>query len=109
MVTKIALAVCYLLAAALHQIVRANQSANSTFTPWDTVREYAARFWPTMVTRFVLGTAIYALWWTQPTWTAAVLPFGELPLTYGTSIIYGWFSDSLLEKILSRFNVKLTD
>lgn len=95
---------CYLLAQLLHMTVKAGQSAANKFTPWGSVREYVRVYWPVLLTRFVLGTAVYLFWWDKSTVLAAN-PFFSLPLNYGTSIIYGWFSDSVLAPVLSALKL----
>jgi hypothetical protein len=99
----------YALAMMLHTLSRAGMSMSSPMTPWDSLQSYTKRFWPKLLPQWVLGVALFWLLWdNQAAGGLLKLPFlGDFPrVKLGLAIIFGWFSDSLLDQVLGLLHLE---
>jgi hypothetical protein len=56
----------FLLGVAVHTYWQANKSAQSKFTPWQSITQYLTRYSGIIVVRVVVGIGIYGIWFTNP-------------------------------------------
>lgn len=91
----------YIAGQALHILKRAHLGAGG-------IRGFFQRNWIALLVRLFLATALL-MWWAQsPGFLNTLLGrFGvtvgfELPLTWPTAAIYGFFSDSILDWVISK-------
>jgi hypothetical protein len=101
---KVLLWSLYLMGQCVHLFMKANLSARSQITPWDSISGYIRAHWTELLFKFFTNTMIFMLWWQNPAffnvllqklWTSADIT-SVLPLTPATAGIYGLFCDVLL-------------
>jgi hypothetical protein len=90
--------VIFFAAQFLHMTVRAGLSTRSQLTPWNSLRQYVAKFWPHLVARVFLASLAFWWWIHLPTQVGTVV---QLPANPATAGIVGWFSDSVLDKLIA--------
>lgn len=90
--------VIYGLAQLLHMTVRAGLASRSQYTPWVSVRQYTSKFWPQLVARIFLASLAFWWWIHYPQQVGSVV---LLPVNFATAGIFGWFSDSVLDKLIA--------
>jgi hypothetical protein len=90
--------VIYFAAQLIHMTVRAGLSTRSQLTPWDSLRQYVSKFWPQLVARVFLASLAFWWWIHSPAQVGTVV---LLPVNPATAGIFGWFSDSVLDKVIA--------
>jgi hypothetical protein len=96
---------------AIHVLKRAGMAVRSKNNPIATRREYLARHWDVLLIRAVLCAALFWFARTRPAFLLHLLSFTEgaapatLPLDTGGAFVFGYFSDSVLDWVVSRVPV----
>lgn len=95
---KLLLWLMFFLAQLVHMFVRAGLSVGSQLTPWNSLRQYVAKFWPQLAARLFLASMLFWWWLLSPSQVGAVLLLVANPPLAG---IFGWFADSFLDKVIA--------
>lgn len=99
---------CYAVAIAMHTMARAGLTVKSD-TPLNSLREYLGRYWPKLIPQWVLGVALFMLFWNNEA-LGGLLQFPQVasrPIhKLAMALIVGWFSDSVLDKVLALVHLE---
>jgi hypothetical protein len=98
---------CFALGQAVHILKRAGMAVRSPHNALRTRREYLRLRWDALAVRAVLCAALFWLVMNRPELLAALLAAlgarsAELPITGATSLIFGYFADSVLDWLVSH-------
>lgn len=105
----------YLLGQLFHILKQAQRTTWDPHSPINSVRAYLATSWLDCAWRFLLCTALFVVWWRDPAWILALLA-RVLPLDLNdlalkpnlfTALVYGFFSDSVLDFLFSFLRSKV--
>lgn len=108
----ISLWICYLVGGLLSMWKRAHLSAKSDYTPWQSITGYVSEHGPQMAINFLLSTALFWTWWSDPAIIGKMLGFvgvqveAALPLNPFLASIYGVFSDVVMDFITAKIAAK---
>jgi hypothetical protein len=109
--------VLYFVGHFFHTLAKATAAVRSKMNPLQTVTQYVAARWAPLSIRLFLTTVLFMAWWSDPTLAQSAfkaigthLSAGTLktflegvsfPLNPATAAIYGYASDSILDKLCS--------
>ena len=105
----------YFVGHFFHPLAKASAAVRSKMNPLQTVGQYVAARWAPLSVRLFLTTVLFMAWWSQPVLAQSAfkaigthLAPGPLksflegivfPLNPATAAIYGFASDSILDKL----------
>jgi hypothetical protein len=90
----------YVLGQLVHIFVRAAYAVQSKLNSVKSYRDYFYFKWPVIVSRFFIALAVFPLVWDNPKLFNIDGFILSAQSAAGIAAILGWFSDSLLDKIL---------
>ncbi len=98
----------YLIGQLVHLLKRMNQDVQSPAVRLNTYKQFWYVNWPNVIIRVFLCSVGFLLWAEDGANAAKVLnsagiSLPQLPLTHATAAIYGFFSDSLVDWVMSKF------
>lgn len=99
----------YVCAIALHTLSRAGMAAKSEYGPWNSLKAYVGAHLYQLIPQWFLGLMLFLVLWDN---AAAYGPLqipalGDTPLVkLGLAGVLGWFSDSILDKLLGLLHLE---
>lgn len=106
---------CYLLGQVALTYIRADASAASDVSAWNSVRDYLRHHQRDIIRTFILATVLYIGWWRDPALLAKLISYtgvtfdpSAVPVTKFSSFIFGGASQFAVEYLWQRIKTKFS-
>ncbi|HEY6026068.1 MAG TPA: hypothetical protein VIV09_04135 [Pseudolabrys sp.] len=104
---------CYILGQFFSMWKRANLSARSEYSPWDSIRQYVRGHAPQMGINFLLCTGLFwSVWHDTSSLSKLLQVVGvskdfDVPLNPFTAAVYGVFGDNVMDFVVAKLGAKV--
>lgn len=96
----------FIVAQLLHVVATAFLASQNVNTRWKSVDQYVNANLGKLITQVVLSSAVFWLLMEDKPVTDSLGTVGQLVNSKGGVILFGWFCDSLLDKVLGYWGLK---
>lgn len=98
--------ILFIVAQVIHVLLVARAEAQKDHTPWENVKDYLNANFNRLIVQFMLGAAIFGVLLENPTLLNDTTGM-PLKMTKSLAVIFGWFTDSVVDKLLGKWGFKI--